>query len=1566
MKTRLTLLGILAAGAATAVPISFDMPYDGKATVVIDDASGRRVRNLVNGIAFRKGQHTVEWDGRAEDGTGAEPGKCTVRVVTHKGIMYDYKGPFAAGGERLFQGFGPSHTACSMSMARGDKVVIAAIFTEGGYSTLILDLDGRLVRGYSDGWNLGNVACFYLPGTGPNFYTVREKEGNELQFMAYAWDENLRPNTVIEGAPKTALKGAAQIGDTVYLANGLTKTIDVYTLTEEARRIRLAFTGERRPCAVAGPLAVVDGELVAAFKPGQVSLAADANAIYAIERDSSVIHVYDRRTRKALRTVGEDGGGYTGPWKKDRLVRPTSCALDAKGFLWVTEQRFNPKRITKWDVQKGTCVYEKTGSERYGAPGSGMDEADATHWMAHDVEWRYDPAKGVDGPVASLHDETLGRGERYERPPQVARTYRWVRRDGRTFVIGEDIETMIWEYLGNEKRLKPLAMVCAPARYIHTLRLKDPSKTVEAIRDAYLKAFPPDGQKIKDDEFRHDAQTLMVWRDRNGNELFDADEFEFGPRGAGGLGYWGLWANDLDFRVGAYVDGEYHVLELKYPEWSVKKAWENRLTSRGRLPSGVGAFRSVEQVNGRDGWLVYTGLEPYMLGFDPKGQLAWYMKNPYTNVHGSHKAGLPKPGELQGVLFSVGSVPGGADGSKDVMAVKNNHGRVFFITTDGIYLDELFSDCRVAAANDETYIGGESFGGSFQYDRAGRRAIFVSGGGGYRWYEIKGLDGVVETSYARTFSAKELVEAQEKFPPVLEGGTQKVSLSVPDLERGVKRVAQWQSGALQVRLDAGVDGRNLNLRYEVVDPSPWVNNGSERHEMFKTGDCVDFQFLRGKAPVRVMAYPQGEGAGAVVYDFEGVLAKGRGETAVPHDFASPWRKVTAKHVFFPTDLGVRAERQDGLYRVSLSVPLAWLAETGRPERLTADFGVIFGDKAGTINQSRVYWSNKSTGLVNDVPGEILPEPRAWGTVLFGGASADGTAVTPPRPAPKRIALRDAGTLVNPSGLVTVPYAPGVQLNGPFSPGPVFNPRTKVLYAAAGRGRIAAMTRKGEPVATYELPKAKPFDRFDTMMMDEKGELYVLAGGDLFRIRPAAKGDVPAVVATGVKQIAHRLRNGKLMCLMADCSVQALSVADGKLAPYGEPVEGAATYPCMLDWLPTGELFACYRHNEFYKYANGKAVRQPSLFGSREISMTRGEVIGDTLWVLAGTTIKRFNARTLKPEPGVVYGGASGYFIGRVRTNFEVNAMGICAVGEELYAVHTPQNDALYVLRYEPAKWELTEQRRLGGILEPCELVLDDAGYLLVDGLLWKPDARPLSPPETTFTRMPRRATAVLPNGRTVLVSETHGSKVEFRSGELSEGNLRIDYNNDAKPYPEGAGRVQKWGAYRPVATFVAEAANPRCRTLCALLADGTVKTYTVNLGGHPFGSDWAGERKLVPPAGVEGPFESAAILPDGTLLAAVGGCLVSYKADGAGGWSDGKASAKARASALASDGNVVVLADAAAGKLTVLGYENGKFRSLAVRSGFAEPAKVAVRGGCIAVWERATQSVRRLAFNQGE
>ena len=51
------------------------------------------------------------------------------------------------------------------------------------------------------------------------------------------------------------------------------------------------------------------------------------------------------------------------------------------------------------------------------------------------------------------------------------------------------------------------------------------------------------------------------------------------------------------------------------------------------------------------------------------------------------------------------------------------------------------------------------------------------------------------------------------------------------------------------------------------------------------------------------------------------------------------------------------------------------------DMLRADFGVTFGDTAGTDTNLRSYWSNQSTGLVDDIPGEIMLSPNLWGEVL---------------------------------------------------------------------------------------------------------------------------------------------------------------------------------------------------------------------------------------------------------------------------------------------------------------------------------------------------------------------------------------------------------------------------------------------------------------------------------------------------------------------------------------------------------------------------------------------------------
>jgi hypothetical protein len=64
-----------------------------------------------------------------------------------------------------------------------------------------------------------------------------------------------------------------------------------------------------------------------------------------------------------------------------------------------------------------------------------------------------------------------------------------------------------------------------------------------------------------------------------------------------------------------------------------------------------------------------------------------------------------------------------------------------------------------------------------------------------------------------------------------------------------------------------------------------------------------------------------------------------------------------------------------------SIPLAVLGlKATSGTALRGDVGLLRGD--GLRTTQRVYWSNKSAGLVSDVPSEAELTPQFWGTLKF--------------------------------------------------------------------------------------------------------------------------------------------------------------------------------------------------------------------------------------------------------------------------------------------------------------------------------------------------------------------------------------------------------------------------------------------------------------------------------------------------------------------------------------------------------------------------------------------------------
>ena len=71
---------------AGPVKLTYTMPLDGFATLVIENEQGIRVRNLIGGAPRAKGEQTDYWDCTGEDGKPVAPGKYRFRGLLHKGI----------------------------------------------------------------------------------------------------------------------------------------------------------------------------------------------------------------------------------------------------------------------------------------------------------------------------------------------------------------------------------------------------------------------------------------------------------------------------------------------------------------------------------------------------------------------------------------------------------------------------------------------------------------------------------------------------------------------------------------------------------------------------------------------------------------------------------------------------------------------------------------------------------------------------------------------------------------------------------------------------------------------------------------------------------------------------------------------------------------------------------------------------------------------------------------------------------------------------------------------------------------------------------------------------------------------------------------------------------------------------------------------------------------------------------------------------------------------------------------------------------------------------------------
>jgi hypothetical protein len=392
---------------------------------------------------------------------------------------------------------------------------------------------------------------------------------------------------------------------------------------------------------------------------------------------------------------------------------------------------------------------------------------------------------------------------------------------------------------------------------------------------------------------------------------------------------------------------------------------------------------------------VIFGQHEYV-GFDATGKRTWSYPNFWIAVHGGFSAPVAQPGVIMGSLKYAGFPK--LDEKHDLIAIWGNHGQVFLLRSDGVYVAELFTDQRMAPGNlpetrdclgvpiNDTSLGGEPFSGWISRQADGRVRLSY-GHTDVRVAEVTGLDGVKSLPEQKLKLEAAQVAACASFQPRNTGVEEKKETEIakekptPKLLDGKQALIVRRGKEEVARVVLGYDDTNLYALFTVSDTTPLQNSGSPGPLLFKTGDSVnlfiapDGKYSDGdSAGIRILGANLPTGSMTVLY-------RPNGKEEKPFTFESPVRKVTFKHAAVEStakfSAAIGGSKTD--YTGTLTVP--WSVLNLKPSsgmKLRLDVGVLFSDGTGTQTGQRVQWADRQTSVVNDVPTEAEFFPVRWG------------------------------------------------------------------------------------------------------------------------------------------------------------------------------------------------------------------------------------------------------------------------------------------------------------------------------------------------------------------------------------------------------------------------------------------------------------------------------------------------------------------------------------------------------------------------------------------------------------
>ena len=1081
------------------IPIKFTLPENGEVTLVIEDPSGKRVRNLVSQVPFPKGENTVWWDGTDDlkrDVSAADhgvyyippelvaPGTYTVRGLWHKPLDLRYEFSVYSPGDPPWStsdasgGWMTNHTPASCvvfipaNKAPGGQPLIGlgAAVSEGGSAFAWLNLEGRKLGGR--GWIGGPwTGAYYLAGdSGPNaepgtaayvgsVYAGNKKYGvdgkteirlTKLTTLVPGGDRPVLNDKILLDNPPAPPAGADPLKYTTpadYLG-GIAVYNGLLVLSETALN-KIVFVdvkagsvlGEAavpNPRGLAfdsdGKLLVLSGQTLLRYPAGVSAsnlptaetlvtglddprgLTIDpAGKIYVADQGASnQVKVYDP-SGKSVATYGKAGPSQAGPYDPLHMNHPKGIAVDTNNRLWVAEDDFQPKRVSVWNPD-GTLWKAYYGSSRYG--GGGIVDAGQVGTFLYDgMEFKLDWDKG-EANLSRIYyrpgKDDLQLGFR-DGSPESAVYFNGHRYLTDTYnsnpVMGQG-SAFIFLDKGDGGPVVPVAAAGSAFNW-------------PVLKGDDFKSLWPAGLNPTGDQWKNAA--FFLWSDLNGDGKVEPNEVKIVAGSNGGV----TVADDGSFLVSRLGPDVTHLQALRFKpvKFTAEGAPVYDMAGGEKLaPAQTPGSDGGDQVlAGTDGWTVMTTAPPpfskFGLGGAKNGTPAWSYPSLWPGLHASHSAPAPSaPGMLIGTTRLLGGLvtPKGSQ-AEPLFFINSNQGDIDAFTEDGLFVSQVFEDVRqgplweMPVGERNMRVNGlslhdENFFPSVAQTTEGK--VYLNTGGAMALVRIDNLDTIrtiapwqIQVSASDLTAAQDLAVAKEAARQATQGtGMLKVAMRGyppafgPDLSgwgdaqwvtidhRGV--AAWFDSHSKPYDVDGAVtvaEGK-LFAAWKTGDPKLLQNAGDVPNALFKSGGALDLMIGADgsaqedrSAPVpgdeRLLVAQVDGKTKALLY--RAVVPGTQEKDKVP--FNAPWHGITLDRVDDVSGQVVLTDDHNGDYEVS--IPLSVLGLQPQPGlRVRGDIGVLRGD--GRQTNQRVYWANKATAIVSDVPTEAELTPRLWGIWEF--------------------------------------------------------------------------------------------------------------------------------------------------------------------------------------------------------------------------------------------------------------------------------------------------------------------------------------------------------------------------------------------------------------------------------------------------------------------------------------------------------------------------------------------------------------------------------------------------------